>query len=56
MCTFGELLHEYTEQTHKLEECILLALAKILKLDENYFSDQLGDTAHIHVRFNHCAE
>lgn len=46
-------MHEYTEQTRKLAERILLALAKILKLDESYFSDQLGDAAHMHVRFNH---
>ncbi|XP_020244324.1 probable 2-oxoglutarate-dependent dioxygenase At5g05600 [Asparagus officinalis] len=52
-CSFREILHEYTIQTRKVAELVLLALAKLLKLEKNYFVNQLGDTAEVRARFNY---
>nr|AIA59798.1 leucoanthocyanidin dioxygenase [Lycoris radiata] len=51
--SFREILHEYTMKTRKIADLILLALAKLLKLDENYFVNELGDEAEVFARFTY---
>ncbi|ONK60260.1 uncharacterized protein A4U43_C08F16170 [Asparagus officinalis] len=52
-CSFREMLHEYAMKTRKITEIVLIALAKILKLDENCFKDQVDDRAEVFARFNY---
>lgn len=51
--SFREILYEYTMKTRKLSEYVLLALAKLLKLDEDYFVNQFGDRGEVFARFNY---
>ncbi|ONK60324.1 uncharacterized protein A4U43_C08F17010 [Asparagus officinalis] len=51
--SFREMLHEYAMKTRKITEIVLIALAKILKLDENCFKDQVDDRAEVFARFNY---
>lgn len=51
--SFREILHEYTMKTRRITELVLLALAKSLKLDEDYFISRLDHTAEVFARFNY---
>lgn len=40
-------------KSRKLADKILKAMAKLLDLNEEYFTHQLGDTAEVYARFNY---
>nr|XP_029117038.1 protein SRG1 isoform X2 [Elaeis guineensis] len=51
--SFREILHEYTMKSRKVADKVLMAMAKLLDVNEEYFTHQLGDTAAVYARFNY---
>ncbi|KAK8966185.1 Protein SRG1 [Platanthera guangdongensis] len=51
--SFRSILHEFTIKSRKIASNILVATAKLLELEENYFSDQLGEDGSAYARFNY---
>ncbi|XP_008801900.2 probable 2-oxoglutarate-dependent dioxygenase At5g05600 [Phoenix dactylifera] len=51
--SFREILHEYTMKLRKVADKILMVMAKLLDLNEEYFTQQLGGTAAVYARFNY---
>ncbi|KAL6606106.1 hypothetical protein ACP70R_041759 [Stipagrostis hirtigluma subsp. patula] len=51
--SFRNVLHEFTAGCTRVKEHLLLAMAKLLELDDDYFSNKLGDKADTHARFNY---
>ncbi|XP_047075413.1 2-oxoglutarate-dependent dioxygenase 11-like isoform X1 [Lolium rigidum] len=53
---FRDLLHEFTTKCRGLKYSLLLAMAKLLELDDDYLVDQLGEKADTHARFSYYPE
>uniref|UniRef100_A0A452XDN2 Fe2OG dioxygenase domain-containing protein n=1 Tax=Aegilops tauschii subsp. strangulata TaxID=200361 RepID=A0A452XDN2_AEGTS len=54
---FGDILHNFTKKCGGVKDDLLLAMAKLLKLDDdNYFVDQLGEKAETNVRCSYYPE
>ncbi|PKA61328.1 Protein SRG1 [Apostasia shenzhenica] len=51
--SFRTILHEFTTKLKKIGDCFLRAMAKLLELEENYFTDQFGEDTSMYVRFNY---
>ncbi|XP_020590991.1 protein SRG1-like [Phalaenopsis equestris] len=50
--SFRSLLHEFSMKTKRIANSVLMAIARLLELDENYFTDQMGDGTTF-ARFNY---
>ncbi|XP_020586821.1 protein SRG1-like [Phalaenopsis equestris] len=50
--SFRSLLHEFSMKAKKIANNVLMAIARLLELEENYYTDQMGD-ATAFARFNY---
>ncbi|KAL6606738.1 hypothetical protein ACP70R_042391 [Stipagrostis hirtigluma subsp. patula] len=51
--SFRNVLHDFTAGCTRVKDRLLPAMAKLLELDEDYFSNQFGDKADTYARFSY---
>ncbi|KAG0470291.1 hypothetical protein HPP92_016991 [Vanilla planifolia] len=51
--SFRSVLHKFSIELRKVANIVLKAIALALELEENYFTDRLGDDASAYARFNY---